>query len=199
MPAKRKNAGFPWVTRVQAAQLVGLGPKQFDDALRSRLKAGDRTGAGAKLRYNAVSVVAALVAYRIEQEIVESGGDPDLIGAGDSPTKEELLKVKLGQERIKLSTMQRSVVPLADMRAGLAELFAGLRRASEAILNRWGQEPADVLNREIDTTVQRWSEMAAAEQGGAAGGGDDEDGTGEPGPAELGGELNQAAEAPQPD
>ena len=193
VPTNRKN-GFPWITRAQVALLIQLSPKQFDDAIKPRLQAAAKTGAGAKLRYNASAVVAELVAYRIEQAVEAAGGDPDLLGAGDSPAKEELLKVKLERERIKLKIDQRAVVPLADMRSGLAELFAGLRRASESILGRWGREPADVLNREIDTTVQRWNEMAAIDR--AVADGDERD---QPGTTDVGDDADPAAEAPQPD
>ena len=184
MAAKSKTSGFPWITRLQAAQLVSLGPKQFDDVFKTRLNNSARAGAGAKLRYDAAAVVAALVAYRLEQAVEAAGGDPDLMGAGDSPTKEELLKVKLERERIKLHIDQKSVVPLPDMRAGLAELHAGLRRGTEAILNRWGPEAADVLNREIDVVVEKWQQMAAADNAGLV----DDDEAGEPGTADVAGE-----------
>lgn len=54
-----------WLTRRDAAAIVGYSARQFDDAIRPLLESGDVKDSGARLRFWGPAVVQALLIYRI--------------------------------------------------------------------------------------------------------------------------------------
>lgn len=185
-PAKKKpeEKSRGWFTLSRMAEAFDVTRQAFHDTVRPLISASDLRNAGGKgMQVRCRGAIDAWVEHRIEQAIEASGGEPLLMGDGTpSPAKEELLRIKIGQESIKLDSMRKAIAPIADLKMGLAEIFQGMRRASEAILTRWGPDAAEVLNSELNLIEERLRQMFK-----------DERDVGTPG---LGAGSNPAAQGP---
>jgi hypothetical protein len=67
MSDPRRKPDHFWFTRHQAAELLRLSPRQFDEAIRPRLPDDAVDGTGAGLRFYAPQVVQTFTWYRLER------------------------------------------------------------------------------------------------------------------------------------
>lgn len=138
------------VTRVEAAEICGLSPRQFDEVIRPRAKDAT-TGRGASLRFNLRPIVAALVEYRIEQ--LKPPVAPSGIILNASP--EELASL----DRLRLANAQIAELELGERRASLVRLtvisdalrpaLAAMRSTGDRLARRFGNDACEIFNEGI--------------------------------------------------
>ena len=143
------------LTRTQAADVTGLSSRHFDGVIRDRIPADGRVGAGSKLRYVASAVVAAFVAYRIEQERPpvkpSDDGDPLMVGAdAESPALEQYRAARAGQEKIKLAEMQGRMVSVAELEPAFGRFTSTVRQTGDTLQRQFGPEASRILNEGLD-------------------------------------------------
>ena len=140
-----------WFTRTESADLCGLSARQFDDVIRSRLKAASVTGAGRTLRFHGQAVVAALVSYRLEQRadpVSPAEGDPMLAGP-ESPALERYREVRTKLAERDLAERDRELVKGRLIRDALRPAVAALRGTGDRLSRQFGNEAGDVFNEGV--------------------------------------------------
>jgi hypothetical protein len=147
-----------WLTRSEAAEICGLSARQFDEVLRQRADDAER-GSGKTLRFHGPAIVAALLAYRLEQ--AKPAGDGDELMVGESPVIDEYRRVKTAQERIKLSLLEQTAIPRTELEPALSAFAGVLRRAGETLKRSYGDDAASVLNDAVGEAVSAWERMLA--------------------------------------
>ena len=150
------------MTRVQVAQLVGLGPKQFDDAVRPRLEADAKTGVGAKLRYDAKAVVAAFVTYRMEQQAKPTGtGEDDELLNPDvqSDMLERLRRFKGDLAERDVKERDKHLVRRSVIMNALGPAVGGMRATGDRLTQKYGNDAGEIYNAAVEN-FQRAVEQA---------------------------------------
>ena len=147
--AKSKTVEWPWVTRLQAAELAGLQGAQFDRAFRELLPDGAEQGRGSSLRFDAVAVVTA----RVERESRRSAPDPTddpLLDGSDSPALERyrLARAKLAERD--LSERDGETVKVSVLRPVIRPGLTALRSGGDALRRKFGNEAGDIFNEALD-------------------------------------------------
>jgi len=142
-----------WLTRQQAADLCGLSTRQFDEAIRPQAIKAEK-GTGKKLLLNAKAIVAALVAYRVEQAkpaIDPTSDDPLLsTAAGDSPSLERyrLAKAKLAEHDL---SEREKVLVRADLLNEAIRAGVAVNRATGDRLSRqFGNAAGEIFNEGLE-------------------------------------------------
>jgi hypothetical protein len=153
--SKSKVDAFPWCTRIQAAQLISLSPRQFDDAVRPRLPEEARQGKGGRLRYSAPHVVSAFVGYRVEQEIPPVDIDDPLMAAGgsSSPQLERYRKYKADLAEREVKELDKDLVRRGSLVTALHPALAAMRGTAERLGNQFGNEAVEIYNEGVDEFV----------------------------------------------
>lgn len=141
------------MTRSHAAKLIGLSPRQLDEAIRPRLPEGAQTGIGRHLRIDARQLVATLVEYRIEQNApVTDDPDPLMRGVA-SPALEEYRQVMTRIQKLNLAEREVRLIPV-DMLEQVHSQFAGpIRDCGDQLQRQFGSEAVNILNEAIDEGV----------------------------------------------
>jgi len=160
-----KGDGAFWLARTQAAELVGLSARQFDDAIRPKLGADGTRGTAKSLRFFAPAVVSALVRYRVDQAkppVPLSGDDALLMdGGGDSPALERLRMAKAQLAERDLAERDGDLVRRAVIVDALRPAAAGLRQAGERLAKDYGNDAAAVYNDAVDDFAAAVERLAA--------------------------------------
>lgn len=158
-----------WLTRTDAAALCGLSTRSFDESVRPRLDKGASRGKAASLRYHGPAVVAALVAYRVEQARPTDPGDPVMSGP-NSPALERCRTATAVKLERANDVDAGTLVPADEIRRALAAGFAALRGVGEKLKARFGNDARDLYDLGLD-------DFLAAARGARFGpGGPDESG-----------------------
>lgn len=129
-----------------------MGDRNFDAVLRPRLARDAVRGAGKALRFHLPQVVAALVAYRLEQAApAAAGGEADpMLAGGDSPNLERYRGAKADREEMARDRDRGTHANLRDLHTTLMRFGSLVRRGGEVLQRRFGVEAADVFNEAID-------------------------------------------------
>ena len=142
-----------WLTRQQAADLCGLSTRQFDEVIRPRAIKAEK-GTGKNLRLSAKAVVAALVAYRVEQAkplIDPTGDDPLLASAmGESPALERyrLAKAKIAEHD--LSEREKALIRADILDEAMRTGLKAFRGTGDRLVRECGNRAAEIFNEGID-------------------------------------------------
>lgn len=132
-----------WLTRGEAAELVGLGPRQFSDVIVPRLAEGGRRGRGKSLRYHGPAVVAAHVAREIER--AAPAGDPD-DGEIESAWLEEKRKWDARFARKRYLEYAGDLVRMAAMKDALTDAAKVFAAGTRQLEKQFGADAAEVMN-----------------------------------------------------
>jgi hypothetical protein len=150
------------VTRAEAAALTGLSPRQFDDKIKSRLEKSAIVGSLKKLRYDATAVVAALVAYRLEQNQVEI--EEESIAGSDSPHAERIREYRADLLEMERDNKRAQLIPRNQLEGPLGNLAMVLRNAIDMLARRFGNDAAGIMNDAINEAEAGWEELATASE-----------------------------------
>jgi hypothetical protein len=135
------------LTRSEAAQITSLSARQFDSVLRPRLHA---QGAGKNLRYDAAEVVAALVAYRLEQLRQELGPRKRGEGGGEEdappPALERLRAANADMAEDLRAEKRGQLVNRAELIAAMHRGIAAMRGAGNILAREFGSRAAEIFN-----------------------------------------------------
>jgi hypothetical protein len=149
-----------WITRVQAGWLVGLSPRQFDEAIRPLIPDAGVKKKAKSLTFDASAVCAAHLRYRIERATPQPGDDESaLLGAGapaDGEWLEEYRKVSTKLKQKDLEEREKTHANLSDLDDALARFAGRLHGAGEALQRQYGAAAAELLNQAIDDAVAQW-------------------------------------------
>jgi phage terminase Nu1 subunit (DNA packaging protein) len=149
-----------WLTRTEAAALVQLSPRQFDEAIKSRLAKAAIAGTGAKLRYKAIDVVAALVEYRISQLKIE-GEDAALLAGDETPGLERMRLARADILEMERDKLHGKLVPIDELSTPLAQLGALIRNAAAKLARKYGNDAPELLNQAVDEAEAGWGKLIA--------------------------------------
>jgi hypothetical protein len=166
-----KADGEGWVARIFAALVCGMSDRNFDAVLRQRLAGSAIRGAGKSLRFYLPDVVAALVAYRLEQAAPAATVGPDadpLLAGGDSPNLERYRGAKADREEMARDRDRGTHANLRDLHTTLMRFGGLIRRGGEVLQRRFGPDAADLFNEAIDE-AERECVAAIAGAAGADG------------------------------
>ena len=132
---------WPWVTKAQAAELVGLKRARFDEAIKPKLKRGAIKGNTRSMRFDARAVVLAWFAQQSPREAEPKPAEDTELDRGraiDNEHKNLRLMKELGK-----------LVAIDDLQQGLA-IFSGSLHEAGAILNKkYGPDAGEILNEQI--------------------------------------------------
>jgi phage terminase Nu1 subunit (DNA packaging protein) len=164
-----KNGTLAPLTRVEAARLLGISPRTFDDAIRPRLPLGGTTGKGKDLRFDAAAVVAAFVEYRLSQhKPAEVVADPLMSAPEGSPALERYRAARADTAEMERDRMRGDLAPVSELDAGLTSLAQILRSGIQTLQRQCGPEAAAIMNESIDewerALAQTFGEPSAAAQ-----------------------------------
>ena len=138
-----------WLTRGEAARLCGMGIRHFDEAVRPRA-AGAVRGSGAKLRYDAAKIVAALVEYRLAQLQASNSFDTADGGTSDSPALERGRLAKAQLLELELAERQKELIRAQAMREALRPAIAILRQVADRLIRKFGNDAGEIYNEGVD-------------------------------------------------
>lgn len=144
-----------WLTRTQAAALISLSSRQFDEVIRPRLATPAKRGAGKTLRYEATGVVATFVAYRVDQEVVrllpDDEKDPLLsVAAGSSPQLERYRKARADLAERDVKERDTDLVRRDVILGALRPAIAGMRGAGDRLVREFGNDAGEIYNEAVD-------------------------------------------------
>jgi len=89
-----------------------------------------------------------VVQWRIE---LLSGNDGAMLGeGGESPAREELLRVKTEREKLALKRDRGELLPREELREGFRVIAERIRNAGETLQRQWGEDARLVLDEAID-------------------------------------------------
>jgi hypothetical protein len=135
-----------WFTRVEAAALCDLSPRQFDEVVRPRIKDGER-GTARTLRFNGPAVVKALLDYRKPK----SADDPDGIffEGPDSPALERwrIARAKLAERDV--DEREGTVIRINLMRDALRAGTTAMRATGDRLTRGYGNEAGEIFNEGV--------------------------------------------------
>jgi hypothetical protein len=135
-----------WLTKPDAARVCGLSTRQFGDVIPPRLDKPAQRGAGAKLRYHAPAVVAALVAYRVEQA-APAVVDPD--PAMNGPMTDNLERYrgwKADGEELTVKERRLELVKTSEVLKALAPALTAMKSAGDNLVRKFGNEAGEIFN-----------------------------------------------------
>lgn len=146
-----------WLTRTDAAEMLGLSARHFDAQLRPLLPTASITGLGKTLRFDAAAVVSVFVDYRIKQV------NPAELALGEEEGKSPSLE-RLRSANADIAEMTRDrdrglLIPREEIEPGLAQLAGVLRRAGETLKRNYGNDAAGVLNDAVSECEEAWKQM----------------------------------------
>jgi hypothetical protein len=150
-----------WFTLGQMAAAFDVTRQAFHDAVRPLIKADDITGAGE--RGTLVRCRGAIDAYtdrKVKQALTEvaqreGGNDPLLVG-GTSPALEDYRKARAKLANLDVAEREHQLINLGELDSGIRALGDRIRRATELLVRRFGNEVADVMNDAIDEWLADW-------------------------------------------
>jgi hypothetical protein len=139
-----------WFTRNDIAALCGLSPRHFDDAIRPRAKDAER-GTGKTKRFDGPKMVAAAIAYRLEQAApaTTEDGDP-LLSGSDSPALERYRNVKADLAERDLAERDKVLVRANVIRDALRPAVSALRGTGDRLVRQFGNEAGDIFNEGVN-------------------------------------------------
>ncbi|HEV7299711.1 MAG TPA: hypothetical protein VGN72_10130 [Tepidisphaeraceae bacterium] len=138
-----------WVTRTDAAALVSLSSRQFDEVIRPKLPADATKGKGAALRFNAAMVVTAIIAYRLEKAQPKSiDGDPFMAGV-DSPALERYRKARAELVEMDVQQRRKDVVRRSALLDAISPAIAAMRDAGRKLALDYGKEAGETYNEAV--------------------------------------------------
>ena len=159
---------WPWLNKARAADLIGLKRARFDESIRPGLKKSEVKGDTRNLRFNAIAVVRVWASQQSERQsiaaakTVDAESELDVGRAIDNDRKRLGLMKELGK-----------VVSSDQVEHGLM-IFAGcIREAGDALMKRYGNDAAEILNEQIqagERGITSYFERAAGERPPAAAG-----------------------------
>lgn len=159
---------WPWLNKARAADLIGLKRARFDESIRPGLKKSEVKGDTRNLRFNAIAVVRVWASQQSERQsiaaakTVDAESELDVGRAIDNDRKRLGLMKELGK-----------VVSSDQVEQGLM-IFAGcIREAGDALMKRYGNDAAEILNEQIqagERGITSYFERAAGERPAAAAG-----------------------------
>jgi phage terminase Nu1 subunit (DNA packaging protein) len=139
---------------------VQLSPRQFDEAIKSRLAKAAIAGTGATLRYKAIDVVAALVEYRISQLKIE-GEDAALLAGDETPGLERMRLARADILEMERDKLHGKLVPIDELSTPLAQLGALIRNAAAKLARKYGNDAPELLNQAVDEAEAGWGKLIA--------------------------------------
>ena len=140
-------------TRIEAAEICGLSPRQFDDAIRSRAK--DATvGKGAALRYRLRPIVEALVEYRVElsERQIRSSIDIDGDVQAGPMSSEALERLRTANARLRemdLAERNGALVRLHVIADALRPAMVAMRSTGDRLTRKFGNDAGEIFNEGI--------------------------------------------------
>lgn len=149
-------SGDLWFTRQQAADLVGLSARQFDDAIRPLLPEKATRGGGRSLRFSGPAVVAAHVERRVEQAGPSSpsppaiDGDDPLMNGDGSPALESYRWWRAEEVKLKVERERGTHVQVSRIRDSLLTAAVAVRNRFDRLVRRYDNELAVELGEIID-------------------------------------------------
>jgi hypothetical protein len=140
-----------WFTRGEAAALVALSTRQFDEAIRPLIEKSSIRGGGKTLRFAGPGVVSAMLAYRSEtaKPPVDDDVDP-LLAIGDSPALERYRLGKAKMIEMDLAEREKATVQLDALREGFRPFASILRSAGERLARQYGNDAAAIYNEALE-------------------------------------------------
>lgn len=150
---------WQWLTRSQAAEVIGCGSRNFDDRVRSRLPAEASRGKGKHLRYDVRIVVKVWCELQAAQI---SSDDPLLSGPSDSSDNLELYRYeKYVEQKRKNDEAAKVICDSTKIMSGMSRGIHAARTVSETLKRKFGNDAADLYNQGIDALVRAASEAVA--------------------------------------
>jgi hypothetical protein len=141
------------LTRQQAAEACGLSARQFDEAIRPRVKENGTRGARHGLRYVASAVVTAYVNYRLDQAKPKEidGDDPflDANAGADSPALERYRSARAHMAELDVSARLREVVRRASLMEAVSPAIAAMRSVGDKLTRDFGNEAGETFNEGV--------------------------------------------------
>jgi len=141
-----------WLTRQQAADLCGLSTRQFDEAIRPRAIKAEK-GTGKKLLLNAKAIVAALVAYRVEQAkpAIDPTSDDPLLAAvvGESPALERYRLAKARLAEHDLSERDGILLRADAIKEALMAGIRVMRATGDRLVRQLGNVAGEIFNEGV--------------------------------------------------
>lgn len=164
MKKAAKRPGPGWFDRREMAEILGVTEHQFYRKYQELAPATAVKRAGAKDYFLARTLLDAWIKRELDRGRPKSGQElspEDQALFQDAPQKilDQLRGVKIEQEKIKLDLMRGDAIPRRDLEQGLTLLAASLRRATETLQRKWGNDAGEVVNAALDEAEQRWGKM----------------------------------------
>ena len=146
--AKAGTPGRGWYQADELAGLCGRSRSDWDKRIRVHLTDAEVRRCGRKVWYWGRAAVEQHV--RLVSRRYVRGEEPEGWLAGDnSPALERYRTARAEREEMTVQTLQRELVPRAELRAGLARLAEILQRCGETLARDYGPGAMEVLERAL--------------------------------------------------
>lgn len=146
--------------RDDVATLIGIKARHFDDAIKPLLSAEHIRGRAKTLRYYAPGVVEARLGQQVSEAARPKSDDDALVFAGgNSDNLEELRKWKAKQAKRDYLISQKELIPAPDLDPGMSQLMSVLRRATETIQRRFGNDASQIIEDAVKEVRSRWQRL----------------------------------------
>jgi hypothetical protein len=159
-----------WLTKAEAAEMLGIKERWFDQSIRSRL-VGPSAVQEKPLRFHAAAVHKAGVDVAIEKRAPLDPEDAAIYAGGDSIELEKLRAIKRQREELAYQKDLGLVVELSSIRPLLQEFARQIRESSTRLVKQCGNEAGEIVNECLDeyqATVDRHFAESPPSDGGPA-------------------------------
>lgn len=92
-------------------------------------------------------------------KLASNGVDDPLLAGGNSPALEEYRRYRAGQEKIKLSEMEKNFVEKSELHSALLPVFLDIRRAQENLQLKFGNEAGAIIGDVLDDAQAKFSKI----------------------------------------
>lgn len=188
------HPGRGWYSRQEMAAVLDVSEQHFDRSLRPLAPAAGVKTVDRRPYFHGRKLLDAWAASLSRPSGSGTDDEDGDDGAPDSPWLEKLREYRARQERVKLALMDGTAIPRDQAEAALAQFFAVMRQAAEALQRQYDDQAAGIFNDAIDEAERSWAALLA---GAGSVGGTDQPDPGDAPPGD-GGDEGAAAAADAP-
>lgn len=146
MATKNSQKKWAWLTKTQAAEVVGYSVRHFGERIQPLIEKQHWTGRGAKLRFMIHGVTKAAVDYATAQQKQPAEGIDPLLAGDDSDALDEYRREATTEKRLKNAVTRGELIDREKTADAIRAGITAMRETGDRLVRRFGNEAGDLFN-----------------------------------------------------